>query len=202
MSRPAQVLIIRHGEKLGNPSDDTNGGPDLSVRGSSRAAALTSLFAPALYQSSELSCALATAPPGFTGSYIPVSIAGSQPRFATPDFIFATKKSHHSNRPVETITPLRSALNLGDDHYNDKHPDDDYATVASDILTNSKYEGKVVLICWHHGKIPALAQALGISAPPSWPDTVFDRVWQITWPAEQATLSVQCQMLLYGDTAC
>src|SRR5262245_55288779 len=169
MGTPAQVLIVRHGEKLGNPADEVNGGPDLSVRGSARAAALTSLFAPADYRTSELSCALATARPDFTGHYIPVGIAGSQPRFATPDFIFATKESHHSNRPVETITPLRSALGLGDDYYNHKHSDDDYAQVASDILTHPKYEGKVVLICWHHGKIPDLATALGAAAPSTWP---------------------------------
>lgn len=199
MSVPAQVLIIRHGEKLGNPSDDTTGGPNLSVRGSSRATALTSLFAPAQYQRSALTCALVSAPHDFTGSYVPVDTPGSQPRFATPDFIFATKTSHHSNRPIETITPLMSALNLAEGHFNDKHADDDYAKVASDILTNSKYVGKVVLICWHHGKIPVLAKALGIAAPPKWPAGVFDRVWRITWQGGQATLNIQCQMLLYGD---
>jgi len=201
MSNPAQVLIIRHGEKLGNPADEVNGGPDLSVRGSARAAALTSLFAPADYQTSQLSCALATAHPDFIGSYLPVSIAGGQRRFATPDFIFATKRSHRSNRPVETITPLESALGLSDDHYNHEHPEDDYATVATHILTHSKYEGKVVLICWHHGKIPDLTKAFGVAAPPTWPNDVFDRVWQITWPSGQATLKIEYQMLLYGDTA-
>ena len=74
--------------------------------------------------------------------------------------------------------------------------------MARDILTNSKYVGKIVLICWHHGDIPALATALGIASPPKWPGTVFDLVWQITWPSGQATLSSQCQMLLYGDTTC
>src|SRR5438445_235430 len=32
--------------------------------------------------------------------------------FPTPDFIFATKKSSHSNRPLETVLPLAKALNL------------------------------------------------------------------------------------------
>ena len=31
MEYPAQVLIIRHGEKLRNASDDNKGGPDLAV---------------------------------------------------------------------------------------------------------------------------------------------------------------------------
>jgi hypothetical protein len=34
MGYPAQVLMIRHGEKLGNSSDDIDGGPDRSLRGS------------------------------------------------------------------------------------------------------------------------------------------------------------------------
>jgi hypothetical protein len=46
MGYPVQVLMIRHGEKLGNSSDDIDGGPDPSLRGSARAAALPSLFAP------------------------------------------------------------------------------------------------------------------------------------------------------------
>ena len=130
-------------------------------------------------------------------TYTPVSIAGSQPRFAAPDFIFATKASSNSNRPVETITPVAAALGLT---YDDEHSDKDYGEVASDVLTNSKYADKVVPICWHHGNIPNLAIALGIASPPPWPGTVFDLVWQITWPNGQATLASQGQMLLYGDT--
>ena len=198
MSTPAQVLIIRHGEKLGDASGDKDGGPDLSVRGSARAAALTSLFAPRQAQTSQLSCALATAQGGFAGTYNAVSITGSAPPFPTPDFIFATQASTHSNRPVETITPLAAALGLP---YDDKHSDKDYAKVASDVLTNPKYVGMVVLICWHHGNIPNLATALGIASPPAWPGTVFDLVWQITWKTGPATLASPGQMLLYGDTA-
>src|SRR5262245_23022885 len=195
MGYPAQVLVIRHGEKLGDAAKDEGGGPDLSVRGSARAAALPALFAPA--GPSQLSCDVSKGRDGFSGTYIAVTIGGTPPRFPTPDFIFASARSPHSNRPVETITPLASALRLEVNH---KHTEDEYATVASDILTHPKYVGKVVLVCWHHGKIPALASALGIASPPTWPGTVFDAVWQITWPNEQATLSSQCQMLLYGDT--
>ena len=201
MGVPAQVYIIRHGEKLGDPSDDTGGSRDLSIRGATRAVALTSLFAPAQHQATQLSCALVTPGPCFAGSYLPVTIAGARPRFATPDFIVATSPSRHSNRPVETITPLKSALRLSDDHFDDTHPDDQYSAVASGILTEPKYAGKVVLICWHHGKIPALAATLGIAPEPSpWPDAVFDLVWQITWPGGQVRLTVHRQMLLYGDS--
>ncbi len=196
MAYPAQVLIIRHGEKLGTTSDK-DGGPDLSIRGSARAAALPSLFVPA--GPPALSCPLTAIAGGFSGVYTSVSIAGAAPRFTAPAFLFATQRSKESNRPVETITPLASALGLTIDN---QHADADYAKVASDILTNAKYAGTVVLICWHHGNIPALATALGITSPPPWPGTVFDQVWQITWPGSVATLATPGQMLLYGDTAC
>src|SRR5580698_9315524 len=92
---PNLVLIIRHGEKLGDSSSDEDGGPDLSVRGSSRAAALPSLFAPA---NPEFACALvADGSTGFTGAYSQVDLTGNAPRFATPDFLFATATSKHSN---------------------------------------------------------------------------------------------------------
>ena len=90
---------------------------------------------------------------------------------------------------------------------NSKHADDDYQKVADDILGNSKHAGKLVLICWHHGKIPCLTTALGGKPPhSSWPGTVFDRVWQIDYPEGTSTpknLPVKnlAQMLLYGDTS-
>src|ERR1700733_8590262 len=36
--------------------------------------------------------------------------------FDTPEFLFASRKSAHSNRPLETITPLGMALRLKIDH--------------------------------------------------------------------------------------
>jgi hypothetical protein len=196
MQYPAQVLIIRHGEKLGDASDDKDGGPDLSIRGSARAAALPSLFAST--QPSQQSCPLSSAQGGFSATYTPVNVAGPSPRFRTPQFVIATKASNHSNRPVETIVPVSAALGLP---YDDKHEDADYCKVAQDLLANPKYAGAIVLVCWHHGNIPALAGDLGVTSPPNWPGEVFDRVWQITWQGGLATLANQCQMLLYGDTA-
>lgn len=166
---PKYVIIIRHGEKPGDPAtDDEADGTDLSTRGYERAGALA--------------------------PYVPAT-------FGAPDFLFATQASKHSNRPVETITPLAQALKLDIDA---KHADDDYQKVADDILGNAKYAGKQVLICWHHGKIPQLAAALGATPPESpWPGDVFDRVWLIEYPGGNATgaqTSNLPQKLLYGDS--
>jgi len=115
-------MIIRHGEKLGDSSSDKDGGPNLSMRGSARAAALPQLFAPA---QPPYGCILSIGKDQkFAGDYASVPSQGTAPRFSTPDFLFATQASKSSNRPVETITPLSAALNLT---YDDKHADDDYA---------------------------------------------------------------------------
>jgi hypothetical protein len=191
---PSQVFIIRHGEKLGSADNDDEGGPDLSPRGSARAMALPSLFVPVTPQ---LACTLVANAGSATGTYSEVAIQGNAPRFAMPAFVFATKASHHSNRPVETVSALLAAFNLPLD---DDHSDGDYAQVASDILTKSKYAGQVVLVCWHHGEIPALAQALGIAQPPPWPGSVFDRVWQLVYSGGMPSLLNSPQQLLYGDS--
>ena len=191
---PSQVLIIRHGEKVGDPKKDDDGGRHLSIRGSARAAALPSLFAPAQPQ---LSCALHHKADEFHGRYRQIPIKGKAARFPTPNYIFATERSKHSNRPVETVTPLGTAINLPiNDGIADK--DKDIKKMVNAILND--YPGKVVLICWHHGKIPDLSKALGISKPPRWDGKVFDRVWQVTFPKGKATLEDLPQMLLYGDS--
>jgi hypothetical protein len=119
--------------------------------------------------------------------------------FGKPDFIFASAPSHSSNRPVETVTPLSQATGVS---INDKHADDDYAKVANDVQ-NAAYSGKTVVICWHHGKIPELATALGVTPPITpWPGDVFDRYWVITADGSGEPQVVNLsQRLLYGDDA-
>jgi hypothetical protein len=99
---------------------------------------------------------------------------------------------------VETITPLAKALGL---QIEANHADDDYALLAQEILTQAKYLNKVVLICWHHSKIPELTTAFGVAKPPTWSGRVFDRVWRIDYPGGTAMLHDNPQMLLYGDSS-
>lgn len=196
VSGPGYVLIIRHGEKVGDPKKDDDGGNDLSIRGSARATALPSLFMPG---DSQLACEFDFDPPSFAGSYETVPTRGTRPRFPTPNFIFATHQSKNSKRPIETATPTAIALGLPlNNEYKDK--DKDIETMTHAILTEFGFGGKVVLICWHHGKIPNIARALGVSRPPKWDGKVFDRVWQISFTKGKAKLDDLPQRLLFGDS--
>ncbi len=80
----------------------TDGRLDLSETGFKRAALLPKLFLP----------------------------AGVRPDLPTPQFLFATHQSKHSNRPVETITPLSEALHLPISH---DIMDEDYAELRSEF---------------------------------------------------------------------
>ena len=212
---PALVMIIRHGEKPGDPANDDDGGQHLATLGSGRAAALPSLFTPdpnaqmPVAGWSQLSCDLATGTKNeFTGTYVPSGINAGQSRFPTPDFLFATQAGA-SNRPGETITPLAEALqsyyipNITINQNYSNTPSDEQA-LAKEITTNPIYSGKIILIAWHHGQIPNLALDFGVPQNElpftSWPSDRFDFVFLIGWENGQAFLKVDFQLLMYGDT--
>jgi hypothetical protein len=114
-----------------------------------------------------------------------------------PDFLFATHVSKNSNRPVETITPLSTALNEPISH---EIADKDFAALAAELLSG-KYAGRVVLVAWHHGSLPGLARALGATPPyDPWPETQFDRVWRIDYVGGKAMLTDLPQGLMVGDS--
>jgi hypothetical protein len=80
------------------------------------------------------------------------------------------------------------------------------SALASAVVAD--YSG-VVLICWEHQHIPAIATALptvsGTQIPTAWPGDRFDVIWSFTLqpgasPAEYAFSQIP-QQLLAGDTA-
>ena len=94
-----------------------------------------------------------------------------------PDVVLVAKDSKQSHRPRLTVEPFAKAAKLPiDSSFGNKQP----ADLAAELRAN--HEGKVLLICWHHGQIPALLRALG-AAPETllpngkWPKTVYD--WTI-----------------------
>ena len=93
-----------------------------------------------------------------------------------PQVILVADDSKHSHRPRLTVEPFAKAAKLPiDSRFDNKQP----ADLAAELRAND--QGKVILVCWHHGQIPALLRALG-AAPEKllpegkWPKTVYDWV--------------------------
>ena len=116
-----------------------------------------------------------------------------------PATIFATEPStgSDSKRPLHTVTPLAKFLGIAID-----------STIAEgseqDLVNNAIASNGVVLIAWHHEKIPAIANLIlqNQSAPQKWPGDRFDVVWIFTRAAADApwTFSQAPQLLLSGDS--
>jgi hypothetical protein len=99
------------------------------------------------------------------------------------DSLFASADSKASRRARLTIEPTSKKLGLDiDTRFDDAH----YQKLATEI--RSKPQGKNMLICWHHGEIPQLVQALGgdpsqLFRSSKWPDAVFNWVIQLRYDA-------------------
>jgi phosphohistidine phosphatase SixA len=96
--------------------------------------------------------------------------------FGRPDFLIAAANSPKSRRSKLTLKPLKCATGLEID---DTVKNEDFEKLARRLLTQPRYAGKLVVVCWHQGKLPKLAKALGAPAgsyPDKWGREVFDRV--------------------------
>jgi hypothetical protein len=89
------------------------------------------------------------------------------------DHLFAAEESRNSDRSRETLLPLSSAIR--------KKIHSNFDLSERDELVDKvrrSYSGQTVLICWHHGEIPALLKAFGANPRAllprgKWPDDVF-----------------------------
>jgi broad specificity phosphatase PhoE len=124
-------------------------------------------------------------------------------KFGPLDYLFAAADSKTSHRPVETVKPLAKIIGFGPDRFDKIYPNNSYAKLADDLLKRPEYAGKLIVICWHHGNIPALGAALGATwaqlatapeligrAAPGlgglkWDPKVFDRFWVLDFGAEE-----------------
>lgn len=173
---PQAIYIIRHGEKPPDPPVAPAGptppasGPPFGVdldgnqnphslvpRGWQRSGALTVLFDPTV-----------GAPP-----------AGLQ----TPGSLFSPSyggESDHApeHRTHQTIQGLAGRLGLA---INTPCQEGQESALAASVVSGSS---GVVLICWEHDHIPALACAFpavtGTVIPSAWPGDRFDVVWTFT----------------------
>ena len=196
---PEVIYIIRHGEKPADVTPPPPGQPppapvapfgvdfdgnenvhSLLPRGWQRSGALAALFDPA-----------AGSPQA--GLRTPASLFS--PWYGDP-----TKTAVH--RTYQTIQGLSGRLGL---QVNSPFPEGQESQLAASVV--SGYSG-VVLICWEHQHIPALAVAIPTVAatviPAAWPGERFDVVWSFTvvpgaHPV-QYTFGQVPQQLLSGDS--
>lgn len=174
--RCMKLMVIRHAERpdkhTGISGVTEAGEPDkddLTTRGWQRAGALIRFFNPD-------------------------ALANLRTGVAVPAVIFATPATdeHPSKRPLHTVTPLAADLKL--------NIRTDFALHQEKALVpQALNSASVVLICWHHERIPKLVAELGIEID-EWPDGVFDRVLVFDRATEGWRLSVVQQHLLPGDS--
>jgi hypothetical protein len=196
---PELIYIIRHGEKPADPPPvgpgqsppapappfgvDYQGNQDehsLLPRGWQRSGALTTLFDPAV---------------GAPRAGLQIPAALLSPSYGDPG-----KTAAH--RTYQTIQGLSDRLGL---QIVSQFAEGQEPQLAASVV--STYPG-VVLICWEHQHIPALASSLpaipGTVIPQQWPGDRFDVIWTFTLvpgsaPA-QYTFGQVPQLLLSGDT--
>ena len=168
-----KIMLIRHAEKpdgdVGLMPDGTQNPEALTALGWRRANALVGLFAPA-------------------------NDAAPRPPLARPVSLFAS--GSQSLRPMQTIAPLATALNLPVSTF----PKGQEAQLVAAVKAP---EGPA-LISWQHEAIPEIATLIRGRAdgvPPTWPGHRFDLVWVFdlmgdgTWSFAQAP-----QLLMPGDS--
>ncbi len=96
--------------------------------------------------------------------------------FGFPTAIYAFKAV--SERAPETMIPL--ALQLGipvDSDFTSQVPE----MVAELILNDPKYDGKMVLMCWDHSRLPLLISALKGPMIHKPPGERFDLIYKLTY---------------------
>jgi hypothetical protein len=193
------IYIIRHGEKpadppLGNPQKapppappfgvDYQGNQDaqsLLPRGWQRSGGLAVLFDPAL---------------GALQAGLQVPTALLSPSYGDP----GKTTAHRTYQTIQGVSD-RLGFQITSDFAQGQEPQ-----LATSVVGTCS---GVVLICWEHDHIPALASSLpavpGTVIPQQWPGDRFDVIWAFTLvpgsdPAQYAFGQIP-QQLLSGDTA-
>ena len=109
-------------------------------------------------------------------------------KIGVPDYIYVPSlgtgsKTLHS-RMFQTITPFAVKYNSS---INSQFSGGDFDNIVADL----KGKRGTILFVWDHGKIPALAKALGIDEKKlSWSDSDFDSMWVITGKKKDKVLKI------------
>jgi hypothetical protein len=112
-------------------------------------------------------------------------------------FAAGLKSAGTSVRSIQTCSPIANfyklPLNIDFKNYETKE-------IATELLTNPKYDQACVLICWSHGHIREIVTALGGEDPGKWSTHVFDQVYLLTFAEnKKPKLEKILQKLMFGD---
>ncbi len=138
---PSKVIIIRHGEKTDDESD-----PNLSPAGEQRALNLVNYFDNTSPHFGDIVAIYAAAP----------KHKGSSTRAG--DTVRHVAANLHIDVNLEYERESKDLIGHRDSH--GKPEKSSQTKMAKEILAESKYEGKSVLICWEHKTIPDLIVSL------------------------------------------
>ncbi len=98
-----------------------------------------------------------------------------------PNVVLAAKDSKKSHRPRLTVEPFAKAANL---KVNTQFGNNQSNELVAKLRANDP--GKVVLICWRHGNIPALLRAFGASPKRflpngKWPGSIYNWIIMLSF---------------------
>jgi hypothetical protein len=168
MLKNATILLIRHGEKPGDPAiDRIEDGTFLIPAGRERALAYIAYFQSLLITD------------------VHDSKDGAYPFDA--DALFAAQDSKASHRPRLTLEPVAVAAGLD---LNCDYPD---SKSAEAIGAMEAIPEQRILVCWHHGTIIELANKLLALAGPA-PKLPPESLWPKKWPGEVFGWTMQIRL--------
>ena len=119
--------------------------------------------------------------------------------FGPPVAIYAMgqHKEESSLRPQETVQEVAKVLNLTPVTRFIKGEERE---MVEEILKNSEYSNKTVLICWEHKEIEEIVKAFDFPAPSKWHGSVFDRVYKLNLQNGKRGFQNLPQRLLFDDS--
>ena len=102
-------------------------------------------------------------------------------KYGKPDFVFAAAVNEKSIRLYLTMRPLCDAIAVPLDSGARAKA---FQGLATKLLSDAVYAAKLVVACWTHGELPALAAALRAPQddyPDPWDPSVFDLILQLDY---------------------
>jgi broad specificity phosphatase PhoE len=120
------------------------------------------------------------------------------------EHVFAAADSKNSHRSRLTVEPLGKALGLELDM---RYANKKFQDLVDELQATN--HGQQMLICWHHGQIPSLVQALGADPEKllpggKWPDATFDWILQLRYDENGVLIPAETKVvhekLMPGDS--